>query len=57
MTKGRTALAWGVVALAVVAALVVVFRPSAVEVEVAPVARGSFERTIDEDGKTRVRER
>jgi len=57
MTKGRTALVWGAVALAVVAALVVVFRPSAVEVEVAPVTRGAFERTIDEDGKTRVRER
>ena len=26
-------------------------------VEVAPVTRGAFERTIDEDGKTRVRER
>ena len=57
MMNGRGALVWGAVALAVVAALVVVFRPSTVEVEVAPVARGAFERTIDEDGKTRVRER
>jgi HlyD family secretion protein len=57
MPSGRVALAWGAVALAVVAALVVVFLPSAVEVEVAPVVRGAFERTIDEDGKTRVRER
>src|SRR5512139_2170217 len=57
MPSGRVALAWSAVALAVVAALVVVFLPSAVEVEVAAVARGAFERTIDEDGKTRVRER
>ncbi len=57
MTKGRAGLVWGVIALAVAAALVVVFRPSPVEVEVAPVVRGAFERTIDEDGKTRVRER
>jgi HlyD family secretion protein len=57
MPSGRVVLAWGAVALAVVAALVVVFLPSAVEVEVAAVARGAFERTIDEDGKTRVRER
>ena len=57
MPSGRVVLAWGAVALAVVAALVVVFLPSAVEVEVAPVVRGAFERTIDEDGKTRVRER
>jgi HlyD family secretion protein len=57
MPSGRVALAWSAVALAVVAALVVVLLPSAVEVEVAPVVRGAFERTIDEDGKTRVRER
>jgi HlyD family secretion protein len=57
MTKGRAGLVWGVIALAVAAALVVVFRPAPVEVEVAPVVRGAFERTIDEDGKTRVRER
>jgi len=57
MTKGRMALAWGAIALAAAAALALVFRPAVVEVEVAPVTRGAFERTIDEDGKTRVRER
>jgi len=57
MVKGRAILGWGAVALAVAAAAAVVLLPSSVEVEVAPVVRASFERTIDEDGKTRVRER
>ena len=33
------------------------FAPRPVEVEVVPVVRGPFEKTVDEDGKTRVRER
>jgi HlyD family secretion protein len=57
MMKARILVAWGAVALAAAAALVLVFRPAVVEVEVAPVVRGAFERTVDEDGKTRVRER
>lgn len=33
------------------------FRPQPVAVEVAEVARGHFEQTVEDDGKTRVRER
>jgi len=44
-------------AIALLGALVVVFRPQPVLVEVADVTRGRFEQTIEEDGKTRVRER
>jgi len=33
------------------------FRPQPVRVEVAQVRQGLFEQTVDEDGKTRVRER
>jgi HlyD family secretion protein len=44
------------VALAI-AALVWAFTPKPAIVEVAEVTRGRFEQTIDEDGKTRVRER
>ena len=33
------------------------FMPQPVEVETAPAARTAFRKTIDEDGKTRVRER
>jgi HlyD family secretion protein len=33
------------------------FAPRPVEVEAAPVTRGHFEATIDEDGKTRLRDR
>jgi HlyD family secretion protein len=38
-------------------ALWLALEPAPVEVEVATVAKGRFERTVDEDGKTRVRER
>ena len=43
--------------LSVLGALVVAFLPRPVAVETAPVTRGTFEQTIDEDGKTRVRQR
>ena len=40
-----------------IAALIWAFTPQPVIVEVAEVTKGRFEQTIDEDGKTRVRER
>jgi HlyD family secretion protein len=43
--------------LAVLGALVVAFMPRPVAVETAMVTRGTFQQTIDEDGKTRVRQR
>jgi HlyD family secretion protein len=45
----------GIAALAL--ALAWAFAPRPVEVELAPVAQGLFETTIDEDGKTRLAER
>ncbi len=48
---------WYVAAVAAVAVGVWAFAPRPVDVDVAPVVRGPFEKTIDEDGKTRVRER
>jgi HlyD family secretion protein len=52
--KNRVAL----IALAVVALLVIVaVRPRAVAVEVAAVTRGPLRVTLDEEGRTRVRER
>jgi HlyD family secretion protein len=44
-------------AVAAVAALVWAFAPRPVEVEVAQAVRGHFETTVDEDGKTRLRDR
>lgn len=44
-------------AAAVLAALAWAFSPRPATVELAEVTRGRFEQTIDEDGKTRVRER
>jgi len=43
--------------LALIAALVWAFLPQPLPVEVAEITRGRFEQTIEEDGKTRVRER
>jgi HlyD family secretion protein len=43
--------------LAALGALIVAFMPRPVAVETAPVTRGIFQQTIDEDGKTRVRQR
>ena len=58
MKRGWTRKAWWAVAgLAAAGLLVWAFLPSPVEVEVAQLTRGSFQRTIDEDGKTRIRER
>lgn len=47
----------GALALLLVTGLAWAFWPSPPEVEVASVTRGRFERAVQEDGKTRVRER
>ncbi len=47
----------GLGGVATAGALWLALEPAPVEVEVATVAKGRFERTVDEDGKTRVRER
>src|SRR5512143_2503513 len=46
-----------VIALAVAGVVTWALLPNPVAVETAPVTHGAFERTVDEDGKTRVRER
>ena len=48
---------WALLVLVAAGALVWAFVPPRTEVEVASVSRGAFRKTIDEDGKTRVRER
>lgn len=49
---------WMVIAgLLILALLVWVFLPAPAEVEVAMVTQGRFERSVQEDGKTRVRDR
>ncbi|ARV17127.1 Multidrug resistance protein MdtA [Curvibacter sp. AEP1-3] len=50
-------LLWGAVIAMFLAGLVWAFWPSAMEVEVANVTQGRFERAVQEDGKTRVRAR
>lgn len=44
-------------AVTLLGVLVMAFRPQPVPVEVAEVTRGHFEQVIEDDGKTRVRER
>ena len=48
---------WALVAIAAAAALAWALYPEPTPVDVGTVARGPFVKTIDEDGKTRVRER
>ena len=48
---------WLVIAAAVIFMLVRAFKPSAVLVDVAPIERGPLVVTVDDDGRTRVRER
>jgi len=58
MGKGWTTKAvWVLLGAGAIGVLVWAFMPSPVDVEVAAVTRGAFRRTVDEDGKTRVRER
>ena len=46
-----------VIGVPALAALVWAFMPQALEVELASVSQGRFERSVQEDGKTRLRER
>lgn len=55
--KKKTWIYAGATAVALVAALIWAFAPRPIEVEVATANEGPFETTIDEDGKTRLRER
>ncbi|MCW7541185.1 efflux RND transporter periplasmic adaptor subunit [Aquabacterium sp. A7-Y] len=55
--KTKTWVLGGVAAAAAIAALAWSFAPRAVPVEVATATQGHFEASIDEDGKTRLRER
>jgi HlyD family secretion protein len=50
-------IAWAAGGLIVLALLVWAFMPRATEVEVAKVTQGRFERSVMEDGKTRLRDR
>jgi HlyD family secretion protein len=57
MTLGRKHLGWGAAGLATVALVVLALRPTPVPVEIGVVARGPLQVTIDEEGRTRVRDR
>ena len=53
----KNKLALGVGGVAVLSLVVWAFMPRATEVEMATVSQGRFERTVQEDGKTRLRDR
>jgi len=57
MKLGRREYMWGGAALAVVLVLVYTLRPTRVPVELTPAVRGPLRVTIDEEGRTRVRDR
>jgi HlyD family secretion protein len=56
MRLGRRGFMWGAAGLAAVAFLVYALRPAVVPVEVTAVTRGPLRVTIDEEGRTRVRD-
>lgn len=53
----KTTWAWITAGAAAVAALAWAFSPRPIEVEIATVKQGRFEQAIEEDGRTRVKER
>jgi HlyD family secretion protein len=55
--KPKRWLTIGIVGAGLAAVLIFAFAPAPVDVETAAVRRGTFARTVDEDGKTRVRNR
>jgi HlyD family secretion protein len=55
--KRRTWFMFALVAVVLAALLAWALAPRPVQVELAPVTRGRFETTIDEDGKTRLADR
>ena len=48
---------WALLTALAAAALAWVLYPKPLRVDIAAVTRGAFVKTVDEDGKTRVRER
>lgn len=53
----KTTIAWLAVGAAVTAALIWAFSPRPIQVETAMVKQGRFEQTIEEDGRTRLKDR
>lgn len=57
MSLSRRTLLWGGAGVAAAALLAYTLRPTPIPVEVAAVTRGTLQVTIDEEGRTRVRDR
>ncbi|MGZ5214706.1 MAG: efflux RND transporter periplasmic adaptor subunit, partial [Caldimonas sp.] len=55
--KSRTWITFGAGAAVALALIAWAFAPRPIEIEVATATQGHFEATVDEDGKTRLRER
>src|SRR5205823_2229991 len=53
----RRRIVWAAVAVVGVVLLALAFRPKPVPVDLATIARGPLRVTVDEDGKTRIKER
>lgn len=56
MRSWRRWVLWGVLVTAVVAALAYAFRPKTVAVDMAQITRGPLVVTVDDEGKTRVKQ-
>jgi HlyD family secretion protein len=56
-TRWRTTLRWAMIGGVLLVLVLFALRPQPVPVDTARVVRGQFEYSVEEDGKTRVRER
>jgi HlyD family secretion protein len=57
MKSRLQAIVWGVVGLAIMAAVALAFRPVPLEVDLGTVTRGALRVSVDAEGKTRIKER
>ena len=57
MAINRNTWAWAAIGMAALAALAWAFWPRAIEVETAVARQGRFEQAIEEDGRTRLKDR
>jgi len=53
----RQRVVWSVIALVILAMMIWAYMPAPVEVEIATVDRGPLQVTVDEDGKTRIKDK
>lgn len=57
MKRKTNRVTFGIIAFLIISALIWAFRPNPVAVEIASITRGPLQVTVNEDGRTRIKER